>query len=79
MKPLIPLFAATLLGAALFVPRSEIAGNASEPRVEYPIKLRKSIKADDGILRCVAISPDGKYHSRSFLTQVPGPLDPPST
>jgi len=60
MKPLIPLLAATLLGATLFAPSSEVAGNASEPSDESPIKPRKSIKVDDGILRCVALSPDGK-------------------
>ena len=60
MKPLIPFLAATLLGAALFAPPSEVAGNAREPRDESPIKPRKSIKVDDGILRCVALSPDGK-------------------
>jgi WD40 repeat protein len=60
MKPRIPFFAATLLGAALFTPPWEVAGNAREPRDESPIKPQKSIKVDDGILRCVALSPDGK-------------------
>src|SRR4026207_1196250 len=60
MKPRIPFFTATLLGAALFAPPSAVEGNAPRAAGESPIKTRTSIKVDDGILRCVALSSEGK-------------------
>jgi WD40 repeat protein len=60
VKPAIPLLAPVLLGAALFAPSVTPTGGAREPRDEFQIKHRKSIEVDDGIIRCVAISPDRK-------------------
>ena len=54
------ILAATLLSAALFASYLEVVGKASEPHDESLITPRKNIKVDDGILRCIALSPDGK-------------------